>query len=297
MMNPALTAPLLADLTFSATALVFLLAIMVALVSAMLRRRWSDRSGRGVLTTWGQPPALEDQRAGQVSISPYRSLDLIGAAWIMGIYIWLSLAQVMMMAGAVEDERTLQMADLWVSIFFQGFMAATVIFVMWPRLGPVAWLGLRPACWRFIILFAPLSVGVMWMVFAALQMVGYVEWIESHGVETVQDSVRILQSEQNLPLLGLMGFAAVVVAPVCEEVVFRGYLYGVAKRYCGPITAAFATSLAFAAAHASLVALLPLALFGLLLAWLYERTGSIWAPIAAHACFNAATVAIQLAIR
>ena len=290
MTNSATTESLAADPTFIATALAFGLAVVVALAAALARAIWIRPPASGFTTSGGH-------RGGRVGTAAYRRIDLIGVAWIGGIYVWLSLAQVAASAGADADERTIRMLDLWVSILFQGFMAGTVIFVMWPRLGPVAWLGLRPARWRSVLLFAPLSVGIMWMLFAILQIAGYVTWIESLGVETMQESVRILQSERNLPLLGLMGFAAIVVAPVCEEIVFRGYLYGVAKRYCGPFVGALGTALAFAAAHASLVALLPLALFGLLLAWLYERTGSIWAPIAAHACFNAATVTIQLIIR
>ena len=297
MRYPAFVASLTSDPTFTATALALGLAVVVVLVAATVRQWRRKPAVRGDEANDGAPQALYEQGAGRVSIMPYRRIDLIGVAWIGGIYVWLSLAQVAASAGADVGERTIGMADLWVSILFQGFMATIVVFVMWPRLGPVDWLGLRPASWRSVLMFAPISVGLMWIVFAILQGVGYVNWIESLGVETMQESVRTLRSERDFPLLGLMGFTAVVVAPVCEEIIFRGYLYGVAKRFCGPFAAALATSLAFAAAHASLMALLPLALFGLLLAWLYERTGSIWAPIAAHACFNAATVTIQLAIR
>ena len=58
-----------------------------------------------------------------------------------------------------------------------------------------------------------------------------------------------------------------------------------------------ARDMVFAAAHGSLAALLPLFIFGCVLVFIYEKTGSIWAPIAVHFCFNGATVALQLAIR
>jgi membrane protease YdiL (CAAX protease family) len=57
------------------------------------------------------------------------------------------------------------------------------------------------------------------------------------------------------------------------------------------------SALIFAAAHGSLAALLPLFVFGCVLAFLYEKTGSLWAPIAVHALFNGATVLVQLAAR
>ncbi len=295
---------LAADPTFVSTALVFGLSVVTVVIAGISRvwggrdRAGDDDAGAGAGESGVNSASATPLRCQGVAVWPYRPLDLIGAAWVAGIYMWLALAQVAALATMDADpQRGIRLADLWVSIFFQGFMACTVMIVMWPRIAPGAWLGLRPGSWPRVILLAPLSVGLMWMFFALLQLAGYVEWVESLGAETVQESVQVLRSGDNLPLIGLMAFAAVVVAPVCEEIVFRGYLYGVAKRYCGAFAGALATSLAFAAAHASLVALLPLAMFGLLLTWLYERTGTIWAPIAAHACFNAATVAIQLAIR
>jgi membrane protease YdiL (CAAX protease family) len=60
---------------------------------------------------------------------------------------------------------------------------------------------------------------------------------------------------------------------------------------------ALCTALMFSAAHGSLSALVPLFVFGLALAALYEFTGSIWAPMAAHFLFNAATVASLMAVR
>jgi membrane protease YdiL (CAAX protease family) len=215
------------------------------------------------------------------------------------IYAWLSLAQLAAASFAGDEARDIRLEDLYVSIAFQIFMAGIALMVVLPRRAPADWLGLRWTAggWRMLIPLAPLSVLAMWMVFGGLQLAGYTRWLESLDIETMQDSVRLLRDQQDVLLLGVMAFAAIIVAPVCEEVVFRGYLYGVGKRFLGPVVAAAVTALIFSAAHASIVALLPLFLFGLLLTWLYERTGSLWAPIASHACFNAATVTIQLTLR
>lgn len=230
---------------------------------------------------------------GLVDVSFHRPVDVIGVSWIVGIYLWLSLAQIAALK-AMEGVHAIGVADLWVSIVFQVVMAGMVILVMSPRVHVPVWLGLGWRRWRELWILAPLSVAFMWLLFGILQAVGYTSWLESLDFETMQESVRALQKKEDLGFLILMRFSAIVVAPVCEEVVFRGYLYGVAKRYCGPVAAALSSALIFSAAHASVAALLPLALFGLLLAWLYERTGSLWAPIAAHACFNAATVMVLM---
>ena len=68
-------------------------------------------------------------------------------------------------------------------------------------------------------------------------------------------------------------------------------------RVLHPFLALGTGALVFAAAHGSLAALLPLFVFGCVLAFLYERTGSLWASIAVHFCFNGATVLVQLAAR
>jgi len=282
----------LADPTFLATAATYAAAVAAGLCAWLLRRGDpGDAGGR-----YG-PSARWADGGGRVDPRPFREFDLVAALWITGIYVWMSLTQIAAKAMAEDDTpHALTTGDLWVSIGMQAFMPAMALLIMAPRLRAVDWLGMRWPGWRMLFALGPLSVAGMWVLFGALQGAGYMRWLESMGVETVQDSVRVLRAGGDAGLVALMAFAAVVVAPLCEEIVFRGYLYGVAKRFCGAFGGALATALVFAAAHASLVALLPLALFGLVLAWLYERTGSIWAPIAAHACFNAATVVIQLVL-
>ena len=79
--------------------------------------------------------------------------------------------------------------------------------------------------------------------------------------------------------------------------IFRGYVFPVAKKFGGSVAAALFSALIFAGAHGNVAALLPLFAFGLLLVAVYEFTGSMWAPIAVHALFNGTTVAIQFLAR
>jgi membrane protease YdiL (CAAX protease family) len=76
------------------------------------------------------------------------------------------------------------------------------------------------------------------------------------------------------------------VAPCCEEFLFRGFCYGVWKRYLGPLGAGFLASLLFAALHTSLPAFASLFLLAVCLNLAYERTGSLLVPIGLHAMFN-----------
>ena len=94
------------------------------------------------------------------------------------------------------------------------------------------------------------------------------------------------------PNLGMvsLSFAALmvtVVGPVAEEVFFRGFaLPGLARSF-GPVGAALTSSLLFSLAHASPSILIPTFVAGLLLAWLYLRTGSLLSCVVAHGAQNA----------
>jgi membrane protease YdiL (CAAX protease family) len=83
---------------------------------------------------------------------------------------------------------------------------------------------------------------------------------------------------------------AVVVAPLAEEFVFRGFLYGVLKRYTGALPALIFTGISFALIHLHVPSLLPLFLLACVLTLAYELSGSLLVPMAMHALFNSVTL-------
>lgn len=85
-------------------------------------------------------------------------------------------------------------------------------------------------------------------------------------------------------------FPVVVLAPLVEELLFRGLGYSLLRRY-GAVVAAFGTAVAWGLAHGLLVGLLVLIPLGLGLAWLRERTNSVVPGMIVHALFNAAALA------
>ena len=238
--------------------------------------------------TTGPPPGLPD---GRVPTWFYRPLDLLGIGFIYLVFFGLVTASV---RASDKAELVLDPADLLSSIAFQFISAGIVTFFVIGRIRPVDWLGLRWPGWRWIFLIAPCAVFSMWFFFGGLEASGFMDWIESLGVEAVQDTVKLLQKSTDPLILGLMAFAAVIAAPICEEIVFRGYLYSATKKFAGPWAAGICSALVFAAAHGSLAALLPLFVFGCVLVFIYQKTGSLWAPVAVHCCFNGATVLIQM---
>jgi membrane protease YdiL (CAAX protease family) len=82
------------------------------------------------------------------------------------------------------------------------------------------------------------------------------------------------------------------LAPVLEEVYFRGFIFaGLRQRYSLPTAAGISAAL-FALIHLQWTLFLPLVVLGFLLAAFYERSNSLWPPIVTHGLLNALALGI-----
>lgn len=96
----------------------------------------------------------------------------------------------------------------------------------------------------------------------------------------------VLPASPSQAQIVIAAFVVVVLAPLGEELFFRGLLFGALRRRFRFWAAATISGASFALFHV-IPLLMPLMFFvGLGLAYLYERRGSLLAPIAAHAAFN-----------
>ncbi|GMT49831.1 MAG: hypothetical protein IEMM0008_1370 [bacterium] len=80
---------------------------------------------------------------------------------------------------------------------------------------------------------------------------------------------------------------AIVLAPVFEEILFRGLLFRLLQSKWSTELAALVTSVIFGVIHFSLYALFPITALGMVLAWSYQKSNSLITPIVAHALWNA----------
>jgi CAAX protease family protein len=95
----------------------------------------------------------------------------------------------------------------------------------------------------------------------------------------------VFNEEANLPHF-YRRVAAVFVAPFCEEVFFRGFVFPGLRRKM-PVALAIVTSaLLFAVAHADIGSFAVLLVIGLLLAFVCWRSGSIWPGMPLHMLNN-----------
>jgi hypothetical protein len=101
----------------------------------------------------------------------------------------------------------------------------------------------------------------------------------------------IALEERNTVALVIFFVTAAIAAPIFEEILFRGFLLPSLTRYL-PIWGAIAlSSLIFAVAHLSLSEVLPLTILGMVLGFVYARSGNLLSSMLLHSLWNTGTLA------
>ena len=127
-----------------------------------------------------------------------------------------------------------------------------------------------------------------------------VDWAVQQGLMPLE-SVRPNIMLERLHSVGLLGkgliiVSAVVLAPLAEELFFRGLLQSMLRNYLSPWGAILVASLLFALVHlAAIRDVIPLLPLAIVLGYTYERHGRLTIPIFLHALFNALMLAAALA--
>ena len=178
-----------------------------------------------------------------------------------------------------HTNRVLHRAQPWWERYRSEIFIATLGLWLWWFFSPVdvpeGWLGR----WTFLACVA-IFVAIGLTMAAKLRF-----WPEA-------------PSEQAMELMFLLhaqpmywSVYIVLVVPVLEELVFRYLLVG-ATFVEHPVATVVSSGLIFGLMHHDNA--VPKAILGAALAWLYLASGSIWAPIAVHAAWNAVPVAVVL---
>lgn len=116
--------------------------------------------------------------------------------------------------------------------------------------------------------------------------------LQATGVRQTQlDDLQYIRQAPPLGFLAVV-LAGGVLAPIAEELYFRGYVFRSYLQARGPVTAYGGTSLLFAMLHLNLPALLPILFLSLVFCFAYRRTGSIVPSVVGHALNNTAAFCI-----
>lgn len=202
------------------------------------------------------------------------ALIVFAVSWVAG---WLPLL--------AAHAAGLRLRFPWGTIYVELVLIATVVALR-RRLGAdwsAADLGWRPAAPRSAVgwaVLAWLGVNVLTVLYAVVVDLPTVAnpFADRHGTVTIV----------------AMGVAAIVLAPIAEETVFRGFIYGgLRQSWPMPVAALGAAALfgfihwSFGLGHEALLVAPLQAFFGLAACLLYERTGSLYPGMVLHAYVNA----------
>lgn len=213
------------------------------------------------------------------------------SALFVGIFVWFQtqLSTVISAVIALTSHGTMDEEALVAEIMaYSSLIAAVggvltilaVLLILFVRdYSPTEELMLvAPARKITLLQAALLGVGACGVVSLLLSTIPFPEsWLDSY----TQSAEAVAGGN---PILDIL--ATVIIAPLSEEIVFRGLVYRSLKRGMPTVAAILVTSAVFGLLHGTVVWFVYTSLLSVMLILLYEYTQSLWASILAHTAFN-----------
>ena len=235
----------------------------------------------------GAPADRAGQRMGAVAWGGWQ----IAAGIIVVMISLFAAAAAAFAIGSLYPEQQDAVAT-WISVHLMGLAIVATVWYLGLRHSrdPLAVLRLSGVQWprkrTILLMFGVLAASLI----ATSIYSGIVEWLDLDQFATPDVDSDIFFDG---PAVLLTFQALAFITPISEELFFRGFIFRGLLPKMGPWGAIAASALVFSAFHLSLGGLVPIFITGFLLAWLYWRTGSLWAAIGAHAGQNALALGVQ----
>lgn len=140
----------------------------------------------------------------------------------------------------------------------------------------------------FYLAALPVFAGATFAYHMALHLLGY--------RLSMQEVVSFFLMPQSARALLLHLMLAVVIAPVAEEVLFRGVALPLLAKSAGPVPAILISSLLFALVHFHLPSFVPLFVLSLAFSIAYIHTRGVLVPIVMHSLFNGVNLAFLMTL-
>ena len=157
-------------------------------------------------------------------------------------------------------------------------ISTTVLLLLYAR--PV------PALKLYIASPLNVALSVLLALFLYIPMAVFLSWISflvlKSGIEPVVNEATEAVSRSSF-IEEFLFFC--VLAPVCEEFLFRGAILGAYRRKIG-FAAIFVSSVFFGLMHAEIFSVLNGFIIGLALGYVYLKTNSMWCPVLLHMFYN-----------
>ncbi len=184
------------------------------------------------------------------------------------------------------------------------FAIVTLLLEVW--IGAVVWLmarrrgvrgadlGLdRPQSWR-LVAYAVSGAYVSLLAYGIAVEVA--ERLTHADLGLLKQTNGLTDTEMNTTAVWfILGVSVMALAPLSEELFFRGFLFRALQGRAGLVPGMGLSALAFSVFHLNVGVVVPFFAIGLIFAWAYYASGSLWTTIAAHTIFNAISFVATLA--
>jgi membrane protease YdiL (CAAX protease family) len=147
-----------------------------------------------------------------------------------------------------------------------------------------------------VLLFIPFGL-ISWL---SLEVITALEPFAPKSIRLALDMAKALQKmlmESDWSVFLIIAFAAVVVAPIVEEIVFRAVLFNFLSRRLGVVAGLLTTSLIFSLFHLNAISFFVLFFLAVILQLLYIKTKSIYSCMVFHCVHNAVAILIMTTMR
>ncbi len=154
-----------------------------------------------------------------------------------------------------------------------------------------------PRALLFGVLAGVCVVPIAWTLqIVSVQLLNLFNWSPQSQelVRTFQQSAKAASDPELLRQQIAFGISVIVLAPISEELLFRGILYPTIKNFGFPKVALWTSAIVFALMHQNMAGMIPFIFLGIVLVKVYEETDNLLAPILVHSLFNTANFLYML---
>ena len=246
----------------------------------------------GLALHWIKRPVQLPELAGRLSARalPWQMV-LIFFGIVIGFYLLASWLYLLMFPASGIEPKTVIFQTLFFHLPVLGLLA--LLFHISGVQGKELF-GIHrkkaPALLGLSVIYYLAALPLLWFYSALYQIL-----LHQFGCDVyMQDIAQVLLAPAPWLMRAGLFFIAIIVAPVFEEIIFRGILLPFMVRRTGFWPGIILVSFVFGGMHFHLPSLLPLFLLSVMFSLAYARTQSLLVPIGMHILFNGVTVDLLL---
>jgi len=259
---------------------VFITALILNLVFIFTGKRVDFKKSTQIqAVSWGIPDLI---RASIIIIFLSYAIGIVGSFVLKFFNIKLGLNLHMMLSTFFID-----IAVVWVIFYFVTVKYRKTLQSLGLRL-PNFFSNILTGVTAYILTL-PLLLVILVLSIWILNLLGY--------TPPPQPVFEIFMKEGRNKVLFFLAIFVSLLGPIIEEVFFRGFMYSAIRKYTGIMAAAFLSGAIFSLLHTNIVGFFPIMALGILLAYLYETTGSLTASMTVHIIHNSIIVAFVFFIK